>query len=386
MLTKSKPLPPARFAIVAVVITLVLIVAASLLPHSRYIRFNSSHEPVLHKVKWIYQRLHFDPTPIDVVFIGSSHTVYGIDAEQVEEVATKVSGEHIHIANFALIHPGRDMDYLVTREVLKTKRPHLLVIEVQEAEPRATHVAFYRFADVSDVVLAPMIINTHYFSNLMKLPRRQASLFLRTLTAPLFDSSTKLGPPPYWHDTFEELGGQIPLTTILTQPELEDELKHSNALAASKIYLPTPLRPLEYRVSLIYLKRIILLAHEKKVPIRFVYLPSWHGDRGPPAPVFAPLYLRYGPIWDPASIFKRTEVWADVNHLNCNGRRAVSAWLGQKIGEEWPKSGDERQVAAREVVQLDTDMRHGSCSGEKSESRSTRSPSFIQSRPESLGQ
>ncbi|HEV2547891.1 MAG TPA: hypothetical protein VGU20_11170 [Stellaceae bacterium] len=336
LLIEKKRLAPARFAAVTTAMIIILIVGACLLPHSRYIRFTNAHEPVLHKEGWIYQRLHHDPTPVDVVFIGSSHTIWGIDAEQVEVSATETSGGPIHIANLAVIHPGRDMDYLIAREALENKHPHLLLIEVQADEPRASHIAFYRFADARDILAAPMIINTHYFYNLLRLPSRQVSLFYQTLAPALFGDSAEFDLTGYrgthWHDTLAELGVRSPATVTTSQLQLEDELQHFKAYAASKIYLPQPLEPLEYRVSLIYLNQIIALANAKNVPIRFLYVPGW---RQPTTPNFAPLYLEHAPIWIAPDIFKRTDVWRDVNHLNDNGRLALSKWVGRKIGDRW---------------------------------------------------
>lgn len=336
----SNLLSPARFLGTALVMTCVLIVAVCFLPQSRFIRFTSSREPVLHKGGWVYERLHDDPTPIDAAFIGSSHTVYGVDSEKIEEAAGKILGDRIHVANFGLIHPGRNMDYIVAREILETTRPRMLVIEVQDEEPRAPHIAFYRFAGAGDIAFAPLVINTRYFADLVRLPARQISLFLQTMAPSLFGDDAHFEPAhyrgTYWHDTPAELDDDTPRTIVLSPQELERELAHFRRFVASKLYLPGPLRPLEYRVSLIYLSKIIALAQQKNVPIKFLYLPGWHGE---PAPEFASFYERYGEVWIPTGIFDRTDVWQDVNHLNLRGSEALSAWVGQKIGEEWGGSG-----------------------------------------------
>lgn len=341
MLLGRDSLSPARFAIVSMLIALVLIVGACFLPQSRYIRFTSSPEPELHKVGWVYQRIHFDPTPIDVVFIGSSHTIYGIDDEQVETIASKVAGATVHVSNFAILHPGRDMDYLIAREALENAHPRLLVIEVQDDEPRAMHVAFYRFGDVRDILDAPILVNTEYLSNLVRLPARQISLFLQSLAPRLFGDSRNFDVAQYrgthWRDTMAELDEETPLTTVLSKADLEQELEHFHEFLESKTYLPAPLRSWEYRASFIYLDKIIALAREKNVPVRFLYLPRW---QSPPQPEFAAHYRSYAPIWIAPGIFDRTDVWHDVNHLNRNGSRALSQWVGQKIGERWLKGGD----------------------------------------------
>src|SRR4051812_13787892 len=56
----------------------VALCAACALPDNRYLRFLSLTDSAVVKARWIYERIHFDPAPIDIVFIGTSHSVFGI--------------------------------------------------------------------------------------------------------------------------------------------------------------------------------------------------------------------------------------------------------------------------------------------------------------------
>jgi hypothetical protein len=46
----------------------------TLLPHDKYLRYQSLNDRSAPNSYWIYERIHDDPTPIDIAFIGTSRT------------------------------------------------------------------------------------------------------------------------------------------------------------------------------------------------------------------------------------------------------------------------------------------------------------------------
>ena len=138
------------------------------------------------RLGWIYERIHFDPTPIDVAFIGTSHTMNGIDAGAVAEAITQVSngsssGSHaVHVTNLAIPEYGRNLHWLIARELLENRKVGMLVLEIFETETRKPHPLFVYPAEVSDVLDAPLFVNLNYFHDTVRLPYRQLSLFIKT--------------------------------------------------------------------------------------------------------------------------------------------------------------------------------------------------------------
>ena len=309
------------------------------LPHDRYLRFQGLTDGAVIKAEWIYERIHFDPTPIDVVFIGTSHSVFGIDSAMVERSCVAAGGLHCGAVNFALQHLGRDLHWLLAREAIDARRPRLLVIEVQQFEPRAMHPAFPYLADPSDLASAPVIINTSYFPDLVRLPLRQLSLFAETWAPSLFGVHSTFDPAryrgPHWNDTYAEYGtSEHPLTphpriAVHSSAELEYERLHPQGAESAAPMLPSPMRFLEYRATLIYLQRIIDLARRNGIAVRFLYMPSFN-YKAPPE--FANYYAKAAPMWDmPRAINEQPQLWLDVGHLNNAGAVAFSQWLGVKI-------------------------------------------------------
>ena len=336
---------PLRFVCAATLVGSIALVLICLLPHDRYVRFQNLTDSAVVKSTWIYERIHFDPTPIDVAFIGTSHTVFGIDSAIVENACAEAGGAECHIVNFGLEHLGRNLHWLIVRELLENRKPHLIVIEVQETEFRALHPAFAYLADVTDIITAPIVINTSFVSDLLHLPLRQIVLFAHSIAPSLFDAHSDFRPAMYrgahWDDTLEarssvELPIQSPeqRTRAASRNELERERAYSAAEDAKHFELPSRFRPLEYRANVRYLQMTVELAREKNVPVQFLYLPSF-GENS--APAFSDLYSQLAPTWQfPQAILDKPALWLDIGHLNYYGASVLSQWLGTQVARLHP--------------------------------------------------
>ena len=348
-----KLLSPRAFMVLVTLLVVVCVLGICLLPHSRYVQFTSLHDSSVVKTGWIYERIHFDSTPIDVVFIGTSHTVFGVNSIQMEQAYTAATGQSLHVVNFGMQHLGRDLAYLLAREVIETRSPRLLVIEVPDDEPRSLHPAFYELATSRELLSAPIVINTSYLPDLARLPFRQVSLFARSIEPAWFGVRLAFDPARYrgpnWDDTYEERGSAdypvlhpVPRLQTRTPAELEQERAHYERMVDGKLSLPGFLRPLEHRANLVYLQRIVDLAQRLGVEVHLLYLPSY---QAPASPRFASFYSRFGPLWYPEAIYGDASNWLDVNHLNYNGASALSHWLGNSIADLMAK--DTALVTAR---------------------------------------
>ena len=334
---------PAMFFALAIGVAILTVLGLCALPHDRYVRFNSLSAPEVVKIGWIYERIHFDAHPIDIAFVGTSHTVYGVNSAQVESTCRKEEGEFCSTVNFGVEHLGRNLHWLLTRELLASRTPRLLVVEVQESELRALHPAAPYLVEVEDLVEAPMLINLNYFSDLARLPSRQVSLFAKTYVPKLFDAKVEFDrsayPGPHWDDTYADRAamrlqrGKVdPRTTIVSSEELERQHLAWVDKESAKLSLPAFARHWETRANLVYLHKLLELARSKNVPVKFLYIPSYHGLS---RPALAQHYAEYAPIWyPPAGLLGNANFWQDGNHLNYFGATQLSSWLGQKLAHK----------------------------------------------------
>ena len=334
-------LRPRQFIAEVVALTVLVIAGICTLPHDRYVRFKSLRDNAVIKAGWIYERIHFDPTPIDVVFVGSSHTVFGVDSARVESQYLATTGRDLHIVNLAMPHLGRDLQYVLAREVLQTRSVKLLVIEVQEDESRSLHPAFASLAESGDIITAPLLINTNFFDNLAHLPMRQLRLFIHSIAPGLFGESIDFDPATYpgahWDDTYQEHPAADARTVAPPRLEshsaeqLEQERQHLDRMIASKLMLPDALKGLETRANLNYLHRMLDVAGQARVPVRFLYMPDYAAHV---LPRFQSVYQAYGPLWYPQDVYRHLAWWLDVGHLNNYGAEALSDWLAKALSNE----------------------------------------------------
>lgn len=334
--TRDGPLSARAFLLLTPALLTLLLLAIWLLPQDRSLRFHQAHELAVVKAGWIYDRTHFDPTPIDVVFVGTSHTVFGVDSAEIERAYEAMSHRPIHVVNFGLQHLGRDMQYLLGREAILNKDVKLLVIEITPEEPRTLHPATFLLADATDLVRAPMLVNVNYFSNLARLPERQISLAAEMLAAKLTGSANEARLTghrgPHWDDTYAEAGSSEdpavkpePRTRSHSEAELEAQRQHWLRLNGSRRRVPEPLQSLMTRPNRLYVRELVELAEERHIPVRFLFLPSY---KQVPNATEARRLDRLGPTWKAPDVLKRTELWLDVNHLNYAGLR----WRAGAVG------------------------------------------------------
>lgn len=112
---------------------------------------------------WIYERIFEDTAQLDVVFIGTSHTMNAIDDSLIE---THVNG--LKVLNMAFCDFGRSFDYVIVKHLLQFKKPRILSIEVRESEAKLGHLQFAYLASGKDVLCAPMWFNRSWFGDVSR--------------------------------------------------------------------------------------------------------------------------------------------------------------------------------------------------------------------------
>lgn len=327
-----------RFFLLTFVMTVLAVLSGlTVLPHSRYLRFQQLAGESIHytRTKWIYERIHFDRTPIDIAFIGTSHTQSGINSKLVEETLRQ-NGIDQHVVNFAIPHLGRDLHYLLVRELVENRAVKKLVIEVQEAEARAPHPAFQRLAEVTDLLSSPVVINTGYFENLIRLPLRQSVLFLHTAVPNSTRDNADFEPQayegPHWDDTYVLHGMSKPRQAVHTAESLNDEAAGMEKEFVTKQSLASKLTVSHHHYGLLqrynyyYLESLLDLARAKGIEVVYLYLPFFHG---PEQPTTADFLRPYGPILEPKEILDDPRAWQNASHLNYAGATRLSVWVGE---------------------------------------------------------
>ena len=340
----ERKLSPAGFVFAALLFTICLLGASVVAPQNDYYRWQEHASGTTRKADWIYERLHFDAEPIDVALIGTSRTGGGLSGPDIEAAYCRATGRRIRVANLSLPVTGRNMHYVIAKEAMKTKAPALTIIELNEVETRLPHYAFVELADPVDVLAAPALINLNYFSDIARLPGRQALIWFKSMTGRAavrgkFDPAFYLGHDLDRTRFLPLLDGRIISRDVTVDKDTLDAAEHVREKHASTVRLPRFLRPLEYRFSRIYLRKIERLAAKAGRDVAYVYLPAW---RAPvmPAEIGADLAIDRPVIDLGGAIAGDPAKWFDATHVNAAGAAEQSLRFAAEMARVHPGLGD----------------------------------------------
>ena len=315
-----------RFLAVFAISMVTMLVAMILLPHDKYLRYLGLTDRYDARAHWVYERIHFDPTPIDVAFIGSSRTGRSVNTVRLEADLSR-RGMTAKAVNLFMYKEGRDMQYVIAKELLEHRRVRLLVLEITELEDRKSHPDFAFLADTPDVLLAPIFINVNYFANLAHLPGRQVDLFVQTSLDRFGLRHAQFAPSFY-------LGSNRDVTEYLEVDGKRHYFSDENSLdkmerlrRAQESQITPPLLPgrfnwLEYRLPRYYVQCILDLAAQHHTAVVFLYLPRYGG---PLASAFYGQYAERYALLNPAvPLIANFRFWSDENHLNSGGAQLAT--------------------------------------------------------------
>jgi hypothetical protein len=313
---------------------ILLFVASLLLPHDRYIRYQQLTDSDLFRTRWVYERIHYDKTPIDVAIIGSSRVEAAISAPILEKELSEKFGRPIHVANLAVPEEGRNLHYLIARELIENHpETRIIVVSVVE-QAYLTHPAFRYVGDVHDLLDAPLAINHYYFLDAAFLPYRQMSYFVQTHFPSWFGVSRTFRRDYFGtgmdttHSFYLPSGKLVNRDAVAPLEKLADGSRQIIGVDGPSWHAPGPWRALNNPLETAYTQRLVDLAKGHCVEVVFVRLPFYNS---PPNMYDKEFYRGLAPLLDAQQLSKDPRLFSDTGHLNRNGIDLVSRWLWDSI-------------------------------------------------------
>lgn len=317
----------------AVAAVFVALYAATLaLPQDPYIRYQSFKGTIFDRLAWVYERLVYDPTPIDVLVVGSSRTARGANMAELE-TALAARGLDLHVANVSIPASGFDWRLSVIREALRHHPEIKLVIwELVEVFPRDGHQAFGDLASAREILASPWLVNRTLPENLAALPYRQIELALATWLPDAFGYHRGFDPAGY--------AGPTPDTPApLSEAERRDlqGLDHAGTVAKDTAtrrgeitwpVLPKPLDRLEFGVSRHYVGDLAALSEQHGFDIAFLFLPFYDGY---PDALEADWVSQRGAYWSADFLMQDPANYVDAAHASRIGIEKITPWLADRI-------------------------------------------------------
>lgn len=294
------------------VLPIVIGVLCFYIPTPRIFNYNYIKDDCYNHGAWIYNRIAQNNTPADVAFIGSSHSIHAFNEPIIEK---KLIG--LHAVNFGYCRMGRNLQYVLLKDILKHKHPKLVIIEITEEETKNSHDIFPFLAENNDLFFSKTAINRDYFSDLINgfITRfeaiKQTYIFRKRypeadMTNYGYGSSDRIAP-------IDELNNNISAWE-------KRKKKNSN---------PT-LKNIQLKYPKAYLEAMTKLLYEKDIPFCFVYLREFGSKLE--EPIDMKYYETIAPVLIlPNTIFPNTDLWMDGSHLNDRGAEICSEWIATKI-------------------------------------------------------
>jgi hypothetical protein len=264
----------------------------------------------------MYNRIFVHDEKIDIAFSGASQTSCAIMDEMIE-LQLKNSGSTLKVANLGYCRRGRDLQYVMLKDLFKHKKPKLLMIEVAEDEPKKSHPVFPYLAESKDLWGSFVFFNQRYFTNI----RKGIVLRFEQLKFHVFQKENI-------EVEKSERFGYIPSDQIVKQEDIrKNEENWKKRLSTTK---PEILRNAEINYSKHYLEEIVKLAAENNCKVALIYLPE-SGSKLK-VPQLADYYQNLGPlILLPDSILQEQNYWKDATHFNDSGALKVSEFITAQL-------------------------------------------------------
>lgn len=269
------------------------------------------------KASWIYQRLCESPMTADVVFVGASQTACAVNDGMITARLQEFSGKEIYAASLGYCRGGRDIQYVMLKEILRNKNPELVVIEVTEDEPKKSHPVFPYLAETADLFGSAIFFNQRYFQSIWK------GLVLRFEYLKWKLSGQKFTPLP-----LPSPFGYLPTDAVAGEELLNRNRDNwEKRLAKTKSEL---LREIEIRYSVYYLDKMIHLAEREGARVLFLYLRE-SGSRLR-LPLLYNHYVSRGELITlPEALYNDLSCWSDATHFNDKGAKWASGVISDAL-------------------------------------------------------
>lgn len=327
-----RTLSPLRTIGLIIGTALVFAIGTFMLPNSAYQRYNQFGGTIYANLGWIYERIHFDPAPIDIAVLGSSRTLLAISAPKLE-AGLAARGITAKVANFSIVGSGRNINAMIVDELLTAKKPKLLIVEVDETPYRYGHPAYDFAAPTVDILTQPAGLHDQP-RQLFYLPYRNikmflASIFPETFGIPAqFDASKYRGTTPETAKSFLlvpgryiEMDKQIPIPVLLKGARDSEKGKGPTRL-------PNIIADRYFGDDRVYTQAIVDAAHRHGAQVAFVFIPYYSG---PPTIAARDFYAARGPVLDAGFFANQDTQYQGWAHLNRAGALKMTAWLAGQI-------------------------------------------------------
>ena len=287
-----------------------IIILVLIIPVDKRLKYIGLKDDCFNHGIWIYDRINHNPKPIDIAFLGSSKTINGVNDKLISD-----SLESFSAANLGYCRLGRNLHYVLLKELVSVKRIKKLVLEVRKDENKFSHPIFPFTADSKDVLFSNKSFNRDFLKDIWNHFSFKIELFQDRLYK---DSIVEYQLADFGHSAFDDT-----VHVEILEEHVQSEL----------INMREPLRiEDEYHRNFykVYLRKISEICSKNKIELYFLYIPSFRNKTDEIEEKH--LYKSLGQLLIPPEIiYQDKNNWFDPDHLNSAGAQKLSDWLAIEL-------------------------------------------------------
>jgi hypothetical protein len=261
---------------------------------------------------YLWHRMAKNSAPIDIAFIGSSHTIHAVWESKIEDLLEKEGVSKPIIANLGYCRLGENFPYLILKDLLKYRKPRLCIFEIRPAPDAFSHPMFGYLADAEDVLCPEKLLHQRQLSDLIHATNvrlQSVQNYLWTEKLDIIEGDTS----QYGYGADTSRADKSNLSDLRKRKEKKTKVLELTDFPKK------------------YIEKTMALAAQNQVKVAFLYLPEYGKNMENP-PAFMEFYQQYGEVWlPPTSIFENMDYWMDEGHLNDRGAEEMAKWLAEKI-------------------------------------------------------
>ncbi len=314
-------------------VALLAAVGAAALPDNPYQRWQLIENTLYANATWSYERIHFDPRPIDVAILGASRSQMGLSAPAVAARLAAL-GTPATVANLSVIEDGRNLEWAIADELFKAKRPRVVVLLVNETVHPWGHPGFKYVAPAAAVAAPRALLLHNAKDDLPYLPYRQLMLAGAAIAPDWFGLRATFDaeryaakPDDYSVSRVLADGKWIDMDRDVPAADLAAEARaFAETRAASQ--LPASVERVTDVDDHVYVDAIARLAATHGARLTFVFLPTFDGATTIEDRAF---YAARGEIADDGDLAGDPHLFQSFSHLNRRGALVASDRLARAV-------------------------------------------------------
>ncbi|MFC2175570.1 hypothetical protein ACFLR1_01200 [Bacteroidota bacterium] len=269
--------------------------------------------------KWVYDRIYENEKPIDVAFIGTSVGWGLFDDKTLSKKLSKHNKKEVSVANLSYCRPGFNLRTLLIEELIATKKPKQIVIELRWKPSKGGH-PMYGYVATTKMLLSPAtFLYQPYTTDLKNALVTRWEQIKNNLLYPKeayradradygYAARTDTADQRYMANLFESIKKKDPYPSLTLQESIHFYVYWKN---------------MEYIANLCTDNNIELLLCYVNQFGRPINAPRFKNRLEAIAPV----------IYPPDSIFQTPTNYWDVVHVNHHAADAMTAFLFQELSQ-----------------------------------------------------